>query len=276
NGRIVDEPQFYEFMKITVQEWGIRHRSVRFFVSQSLIILRKIEIPDDVKKDNIKNYIQFEIGNTIHFPFKNPVFDIYKNGTGLNKVTVLAAPEDELLKYTHTFSDVSLKPIAAEIQPLGIYRYFLQKQPTSHEDKVYMIVEYNVSSVNISIFHDHKVEFLRHQPLTISKNYWKYNEEINAYDSFGDDVHYEGEVEDQLNEIDRLMNFYRFSLHHGEKEVNQLIIVGDSPNLLEIKHLVEERYNIPVVLLETEENINGEPISSSFIPALGLALRGGK
>lgn len=276
NGRIVDEPEFYEFMKTTVQEWGIRSRSVRFFVPQSLIILREIELPDDVKKDKVKQYIQFEIGNTIHFPFKNPIFDVYKEGTQSNKVTVLAAPEDELLKYTHTFSDVSLKPTAAEIQPLGIYRYFLHKQPDFHEGKVYMIVEYNLSSVNISIFYNHRVEFLRHQPLPISKDYWEYNEEIAAYEFTGDNIHYQGEIEDQLNEIDRLRNFYRFSIHHGEKEVNELIIVGDSPDLVNIANLIKQRYNISTKLLEVEEQINGDPIQSSFIPALGLALRGGK
>jgi len=246
------------------------------FVPQSLIILREIELPEDVKKDKVKEYIQFEIGNTIHFPFKNPIFDIYKEGTQSNKVTVLAAPEDELLKYTHTFADVSLKPTAAEIQPLGIYRYFLHTQPDSHEEKVYMIVEYNLSSVNISVFYKHRVEFLRHQPLPLSKDYWEYNEEIAAYEFTGDSIRYQGEIEDQLNEIDRLRNFYRFSIHHGEKEVNELLIVGDSPELIKIAELIKQRFNLSTRVLEVEEQINGNPIQSSFIPALGLALRGGK
>lgn len=276
NGRIVDEPAFFEFMKDVVQEWGIRNRSVRFFVPQSLIILREVEIPDDVERKNVKQYIEFEIGNTIHFPFKNPIFDVYEEGTQSNKVTVLAAPEDELMKYTHTFSDVSLKPTAAEIQPLGIYRYFLHKQANLHDDHVYMIIEYNLSSVNISIFHHHQVEFLRHQPLNISKDFWQYNEQSASFEFVGDDIQYQGEIDDQLNEIDRLRNFYRFSIHQGETEVNELIVVGDSPNLSKIANLIKQRYNLPVTLLEVDEQLNGENISTSFIPALGLALRGGK
>lgn len=276
NGRIVDEPAFYEFMKTTVQEWGIKNRDVRFFAPQSLVILREVEIPEDVKSDGIKGYINMEIGNSIHFPFKNPIFDILTKKSGSNKVTVLAAPEDELMKYTAIFSDVSLKPVAVEIQPLGIYRYFLYKERSKEPAQVYMIIEYNISAVNISIFHDDQVEFLRHQPLNISKNYWKFDEETKQYIFDGDDIRYQGEIEDQLNEIDRIMNFYRFSLHQGNKQVNELIIVGDSPHLHKIANLIDERYQLPVAVLDVQEQLNGETISRAHIPALGLALRGGK
>src|SRR5690606_5406689 len=133
NGRIVDEPAFYEVMKEAVREWGIRQRNVRFFAPQSLVILREIDIPEDVDPKDMKGYINLEIGNTIHFPFKNPIFDIYPRKASSNKVTVLAAPENELLKYAEIFSDVSLKPDAVEIQPLGIYRYFLHTHGASAE-----------------------------------------------------------------------------------------------------------------------------------------------
>src|SRR5699024_8418954 len=204
NGRIIDELAFFEFMKEAVQEWGIKGCYVRFFVPQSLVIIREIDLPDDVTADKAKSYIHLEIGNTIHFPFKNPIFDMYQTDEEANKVTIIAAPEDELLKYTHTFTDLSLKPTVAELQPLGIYRYFLHKQGTMSPEKVYMIIEYSLSSVTISIFHQNKVEFVRHQPLTTSKDYWQFNEEIASFEFTGDRMRYEGEIEDQLNEIDRL------------------------------------------------------------------------
>lgn len=276
NGRVVDELAFFEFMKEAVQEWGIKGCFVRFFVPQSLVIIREIDFPSDVTADKVKSYVHLEIGNTIHFPFENPIFDIYHTDPEANKVTIIAAPEDELLKYTHTFTDLSLKPTVVELQPLGIYRYFLYKQGTMSPEKVYMIIEYSLSSVNISIFHQKKIEFVRHQPLTTSKDYWQFNEVLAGFEFTGDRMRYEGEIEDQLNEIDRLRNFYRFSIHHGEKEVNELLIVGDSPDKAKIAELIKARYNVAVSLLKAEEQVAGETIESSFIPALGLALRGGK
>lgn len=275
SGRIVDEPAFFEFMKEIVQAWGIKGRSVRFFVPQSLVIIREIELPEDVMPEDAASYIHLEIGNSIHFPFKNPIFDLYPVQDQAHKVTIIAAPEDELMKYTLTFADVSLKPTVAGLQPIGIYRYFLHKRLEPSE-QVYMVIEYNLSSVNISIFHKEKLEFLRHQPLTASKDDWQFNEETKSFEFTGDDMTYQGELEDQLNEIERLRNFYRFSIHHGEKVVNELLIVGDSPYLDKIANLIKERYNIDVTVLEAEEEIDGESIPPKFIPALGLALRGGK
>src|SRR5690625_1094032 len=259
-GKLIDEPAFYDLIKSLVQENGLKGRNVRFFVPQSLIILREIEIPEDVQQDHIKQYINLEIGNTIHFPFKHPIFDIYTKEAKENKVTILAAPEDELLKYIQMFSDVSLKPTIVEIQPLGIYRYFLNSQYHEFEANIFMIIEYNLFSVNISVFRNHKVEFLRHQPLTLAENHWKYNEETSEYVFTGDELNYQGELDDLLSEIERLMNFYRFSLHQGEKEINHIIMVGDTPYLSKIVNLVNQRYSISVTSIDTNEQINGEQI----------------
>src|SRR5690625_1960083 len=76
DGKIIDELQFFVFMKSLVREWKIKHRHVRFYVPQSLVILRELEIPEEVEKEDIKQYITMEIGNTIHFPFQLPVFDL--------------------------------------------------------------------------------------------------------------------------------------------------------------------------------------------------------
>lgn len=276
NGRIVDEPAFFNFMKNAVQEWGIKNRQARFFVPQSLVILREVEVPDDVKQEDIKGYIHLEVGNTIHFPFKNPIFDVLPKQEGSNKVTVVAAPENELLKYTEILTDVSLKPSVAEIQPFGIYRYFLHNTAKSDLNLAYMFVEYNLTSVNISIFRGNKLEFLRHQPLIALKEFWEIDVETSSFTFIGDDIRYQGEIDDQLNEMERIMNFYRFSLHQGEHQVNELIIVGDSPHLAKITKLIAERFTQQVTTLEVQEQVDGEVLSTAFIPALGLALRGGK
>src|SRR5699024_1447507 len=115
--------KFFEFMKDAVDEWGIKNRRVRFYAPQEQVIMREIELTEEVKEDELKQYITMEIGHTIHFPFKNPVFDLYdtKKAESENKVTVLAAPEEELIKYTEIFDDVTLEPVAVDVQPLGIY-----------------------------------------------------------------------------------------------------------------------------------------------------------
>src|SRR5690625_786249 len=129
NGKLVDEMKFYEFMKEVVAEWGIKGRSVRFYVPDALTIMRELQITDHVVPDEVNQYITMEIGHTIHFPFSNPIFDVYKikGKDTVKQVTVLAAPEEEILKYTNVFTDVNLKPIAVDVHALGSYRYFVDQ-----------------------------------------------------------------------------------------------------------------------------------------------------
>lgn len=272
-GKIVDELAFFDFMKSLVQQWGVKHRQVRFFAPHDLVIMREIDIPS-VPHDEVNEYITMEIGNTIHFPFKHPVFDIYDlpETETVEKVTVLAAPEEEISKYTEIFADAKLTPIAVEVHGLGTYRYFLSQQHAINKDDVYLFFELNMTAVNISIFHKHKLEFLRYHPLNIANSDWKATEDEAGlrWTFTGDKTDLQGEISDQINDIERLMNFYQFSLHQGGQTVTQIVLLGDYPELDDIKSRLQERYETPITLLTNEE------VSSVFIPVLGLALKGEK
>jgi len=278
-GKIIDELAFFDFMKNIVRQWGLKRRKVRFYAPQALVIMRDIAIPENVQPKEIKQYITMEVGHTIHFPFKNPVFDIYnlpKDHT-TPKVTVLAAPEEEIIKYTEIFADVNLQPIAVDIQPLGIYRYFYHQLDNKQNDDVFMVVELNLTSMNISIFNNHQVEFLRYQPFNISTKDLTATEENNTlqWEYTGDPTVLHGQIEDQINEIDRLRNFYQYSLHQGNQTVNRLLLCGDYPNLQHIKTQLENRYSTLSVERITTQSLTDESLTPAFIPVLGLALKGG-
>lgn len=274
DGKIVDDLAFYDFMKEVVDEWDIRRRQVRFHVPHALVIMRDIDLPDNVKRDEIKQYIIMEIGHTIHFPFKDPVFDIYgePDSETVEQVTVLAAPEEEIVKYMEIFSDVQLTPIAVDVQPLSIYRYFIEQEHAISKDDVYFFVELNLTSMNISIFNNHHLEFLRYQPLTVSANHWELHNGRWTFN--GDETALLGEISDQLTEIERLQSFYQFSIHQGEKAVSHIILCGDYPNLQDIEEQLDQLYPLPIQRLTTDL-VTDEAIDHSFVPALGLALKGG-
>src|SRR5699024_6531568 len=241
-GKIIDEIQFYEFMKNIVQKWGIKNKQVRFYVPSSLVIMRPVEFPAHIEEEKIKEYFMIEIGESIHLPFKNPIFDIHSLSLLPNYTTddefpkeekrpgtLFAVPEDEIVKYTEIFADVSLKPIAADVKELGIYRYFNQIDHVDRE-KSYLFFECNLTSINLSIFHNHQLEFLRYQQLNLETENWSTSLEENdrLYWSYhGNEEQKIGAIEDQINELERIMNFYRYSLHNGEREITKMIILGD-------------------------------------------------
>lgn len=277
NGKIADDLAFFEFMKETVEEWNIKKCKVRFYVPNELVIMRDIELNEDVKKDELEQYITMEIGHTIHFPFNNPVFDLYdvSKAESENKVTVLAAPEEEIIKYIEIFVDVNLTPVVVDVQSIGVYRTYLTKYPETSEDHVFLFIELNLISINYSIFHQHELEFLRYQSLNLPLADWTVTEnENNIHWTFtGDETLLFNETADQLNEIERLMNFYRFSIHHGEKSVTNIVLLGDYPYLNDIKRQIINRYNLEVTVLTTDD-LTTEKLNNTYIPALGLALRG--
>lgn len=278
NGRIVDELAFYEYMKEIVQELRIKRRLCRFYVPQEMIITRKVNISKNIKQNEMKQHITMEIGNSIHFPFKNPVFDVYNmpQENDENMVTIVAAPEDEIVKYTHVFSDANLKPVAVDMQSLGVYRYFLHQQEVLQKEKVYFLLEMSLLAANISIFNNHLLEFHRYQSLNMNRENWEVSEQSPFTFTFnGDESYLHGVIENVMTEIERLMNFYRFSIHQGEKAVTNIVLFGDFPHLELVKEALK-RFDLPVKILNVSETLKDRAINRAFIPALGLALKGGK
>src|SRR5699024_3076205 len=116
------------------------------------------------------------------------------------------------------------------------------------EMDVILFLELNLTSLHISIFHDYQLEFLRYQPLTLSVKDWETHEtKPLTWQFIGEEQRLYSEIEDQLNEIERLMNFYRFSLHQGNKKVSKIVLLGDNPYLENAKDLIEHRFQVKTI-----------------------------
>lgn len=291
HGKIKDELAFYDFMKNIVKELKIKNRPVRFYVPNALVIMRQVDIPAHLEGDAIKEHMMLEIGASLHLPFDNPVFDVHilpredealatntNNSQETKQGILFAVPEAELLKYTEIFVDVSLKPMVADVEALGIYRYFYYMSDSFNEDAVYLIFKLNLTSTNISIFHRHQVEFLRFQHLDIDPTAWTMEETEDKKQHWvyqGDEAKLIGSIEDQIRELSRLMNFYRYSMNQGEKQVSHIVLTGDYPQIKEVMENMQTVYDLPITLLSgylSKEKT--DKLGTAYVPTLGLALKG--
>lgn len=294
NGKVVDEILFYDFMKSIVKDWGIKNRFIRFYVPDSLVIMRNVNFPSSLEGEDIIDHFSLEIGQSIHLPFQNPIFDVYPlppvaatvedgadadiESENVQNGTMFAVPEDEVRKYTEVLADASLKPDAADVRALGVYRYF-HHIGYSNETDVFLFFELNVTSVNISIFHHHQLEFLRYQPFDFDSKLWVpiENEQWTTWKYQGDEEEMMEAVLEQISELERIIGFYNYSMHKGMKQVTQLVLLGDHPNVYDALQEIESRYDLPVHLLKAyETEAKMKEIGRQFIPALGLALKGGE
>jgi type IV pilus assembly protein PilM len=75
DGKIKNADTLSLILDECVSNWGIKGRRVRFNVPDSHVVIRKVQVPIDVKEDEIRGYLNVEMGSTIHVPFDEAVFD---------------------------------------------------------------------------------------------------------------------------------------------------------------------------------------------------------
>lgn len=276
DGKIQDFDTLANIFDECIDEWKIARRDIRFIVPDSLVIIRKVSIPADVKEDEIHGYLYLELGSTIHLPFEDPVFDtmVLDKGSRKQEVLVFAAPEAYVNEYASLFRSVKLKPVAADVSALANYRLYHQNGLAS-EDEVLMSIQFDLDFVSMCIFEGPIPVFLRHLPVDGNNN-WRLKLSSGGYEFV-----YDGEIteiaiqfEEIYREIARLMDFYRYSLTRGNREVSRILLNGDHPELDRVVHDLQDRWGIPVHTLKVGAKEGAaEALPRAYHLAIGLGLK---
>lgn len=275
-GTIVDEMALFELIKNNVQQWGGKKQNVRFLVPDTSVLLKTFEHPSDVASKNLKEYVQMELGQSIHLPFKDPLLDVYDPKEDDGQATLFAAPPEEVGKMIGLLLDNHLQPQVADIRALCNLR-LLEHIQLIDEQNTYLLTDWSMNELSICIFSNGHVEFLRFQTIEEDSSNWQgealENGEVK-FDFTGDLENFRAVITNQIFEIDRMMNFFKFSLYKGEKTVDEIIVMGDHPLLKSIEGMLKETLTTPIKMVD-------DAIVAKHFPAckakhatlLGLALK---
>lgn len=279
NGKIYDYDNLVLILAQCVDEWKLRNRKVRFLIPESFVIIRKVSIPAEIKDDEVKGYLYLELGTTIHLPFEEPVFDAVVLAEENNKkeVLIFAAPEENVLEYRQLFLDVKLDPVEAEISPLALYRLYSQLDQAQAEEHL-LVVQFEIHAVTICIFDQQFPIFMHYLPIEFDAEQWQitYNRmHGNRLTFIGKEEELLAQFGDIYKEINRLMDFYRYSLHQGQQQVSKILIDGEHPMLAAIVTEMKHRFEIPLEMIAYPDTIKEDPLPSTYYLAVGLALKGG-
>jgi Tfp pilus assembly PilM family ATPase len=139
---------------------------------------------------------------------------------------------------------------------------------------------------DLSIFHESQLKITRSIPLdfTLGAEISKVvEEEQEMFHSFVDqDYDFKNVCNDLAYEIERLMNFYRYTLNNREHEFSLLLIAGDVPRLKDIMENITGRLTFKISIMAPVGFISNSPFSElvdifpSIAVPIGLALRGNK
>lgn len=276
DGIIEDELSFFEILKEQVKKWSLKGQDVRFFVPDSTVMMKMIDHPQELKgEEEIKEYVEMELGRSIHLPFEDALIDIYDAQSGDGKATLFATSTDEVQKLTGLLADASLTPIVADIKAISNLRLLEMVMPNIH-NSITLITDWSINELSLTIYSQGEVEFLRYQTINTERSKWFPKHTEDAFDfSYSDNVmNYKTALMEPLSEIDRILNFYHYSLNKGEKSVEDIVVIGDSPELPYIIDMLESQLALPIHTLTdsviTSKFPNFKTSQSSLI---GLALK---
>jgi len=272
---IHDEMELFDVMKNDVAKWAGKKQNARIFVPDISVLLKSFEHPDDIEWNELKGYVEMELGQSIHLPFQDPLIDVYDPNPSDGQAMLFAAPSEEVSKMIGLLLDATLDPQAADIRALCNIR-LLEYLQLIKDDRTYLIADWSINELSISIFSFGQLEFLRYQSFDTDLSKWK-PEEIEEY-RFSYHLEVEDDyrmiLTDQMLEIDRIMNFFKFSLHKGEKSVDEIIILGDNPLLPTIKEFLENNFSTSIIMLNDSIIQKSFPqFSEKFASLIGLALK---
>lgn len=278
-GVIIDEMGLFETMKANLTEWGVKRQDVRFFVPDTSVLLKVIEHPEDIQDEKeLLGYVQLEVGHSIHLPFEDPLLDVVDANPQDGKAVIFAAPSDEVRKFMDILLDNHLKPRVADIRALANLR-LLDSLELLTNSRTYMIADWSINELSICIYSEGNVEFLRFQTIDTDLEKWQFeyegeNDQDISFIYKGNLHDYQSTVMDQILELDRMMSFFKFSLHKGEKSVDDIIVLGDNPLLPYITEFLAENFSNPIIEVNDsliEKKYPG--FKAKHASLLGLALK---
>lgn len=195
-------------------------------------------------------------------------------------VLMVAAPAELVMEYAALLKDSGLKAVSAEIKACSILRIVLETELMSKED-TFLAVDINETLSDISIFHKGQLKITRSVPINMVIGKKEKAPEEEAFAAFlqsDQDSEFQTACGDLAHEMERLMNFYRYTLNNREQEFHTVIISGDIGRLKDAADYLEDRLNQMVKLMVTdriESPIKGfQDLLPQIAVSVGLGMRG--
>ncbi|GKV68788.1 hypothetical protein NCCP2716_12860 [Sporosarcina sp. NCCP-2716] len=269
DGRVVDPAGLVSVLDGLAKEWGIAKRSVQFLAPDTYVMIRKVPYPEDVMEDELKGHFFIEIGSSIYLPFDDPVFDVvpYLPNTESNEAILIASKESVLTGYEQALEAAKFDPLVADIAPLALYRLAHEKHRFTGDEHV-LLADLTAGKLVVSIFHEHYPLFMRPVDLESAADISLTETDLPASSSLLS-------PRAIVQELEKLVNFYRYNLWNGGATITHLLINGPYASMDELLALVGERLNVTAspLLPEPLPFTTGGSVPASFNRTIGLALK---
>lgn len=267
-GILEDKDQLTKTVQKLVEENSWRGRDLLFTLPDQAVTLRQHQVPKQLKREEIKPFLYTELEHSIQLPFEDPVldFEVLEEGEESNTILLVAYPGKRVEAYQQAFKEAGLQPIAADLASLTLYRLYIEQYKETSEDHL-LLLQWNRSGLILTAFHQDMPLFIR-QPQTSFGNLQDHMEQDLFYQEEADRAR--AYLEEQLTEIERFMDFYRYSVMNGEAGITKLLVSGDYENLSDVMNELRQRLQIETVTFR-QEMMDELPLA--YADVLGLSMK---
>lgn len=276
-GQVKEVDTLLTILSECVENWKLRNQKVVFSIPDSLSMVRRHEVPMNISEESITGHLYMELGESLHLPMEQPVFDWHEIGRTAEErdLLIFAAPENAVTTLARLLREVRVKPVAADISPLSLYR--LYDKLYAPEEKIHiMFLQVAPSYIQVSIFEEELPLVIRTMNFQQNAAQWQVTEDVSKPLAWkGSEEEIRSSWQDTMEELSKLLNFYQFNYQHGRARVDKIVVTGDHPYLTPFLNDLKQRLELPVSLLsETDwKTKDNEPISSAYYAVIGLALK---
>ena len=183
-------------------------------------------------------------------------------------ILLMLYPQEVIFEYESLLEKADLNPVLADISSLCLYRTIRQQDELEQtSDKHVMVLQWSPVDHTIMVFHRDLPKFSRHSRIARLVDLWEIGPE-GEWVWKDDQESFEETITDMLDVLERLLEFYRYSVMNGQGGVTDIVLAGDFPYLDKVKEQLSQRFFLPIHLLQPSEEINPK-----FLPLYGLATK---
>lgn len=271
DGEIINEPLLSSRLDVLVKEKKWKNAKVHILLPNKFIVLRKEWIPAQLVRDEITDYLQLHIGQSIHLPIENPIFEyeVIERNEEQQKVLIVAYPLDKVQEYKRLIEKVSLTPAVADFNTFGFYR-IAEREAMINENKHTLMIEWNPYDIALMVYHQNQPKFFRQNQFPemmegweqTSQGEWRWEKTQEELDQ---------SLLNKTDELERMVNFYNYSVLHGKDNIQEIILTGYYPDLVSIKKLLTSHFAVDVSILNLPLELN-----QKYAALYGLTLKAEK
>ncbi|GAB7386575.1 type IV pilus assembly protein PilM [Bacillaceae bacterium] len=266
-GKVADENELFAILSDVLDSGGFRTRNVHLALGAQNVIVRPYKLPN-LPDRQLREVARLEIETNIQLPFSDPVFDYVSvnreavaSGDEMDVVLVIA-PRDIVMGYVRLLKELKLKPLSVDLAALAHLR-LLDRMRDGRIAETLLSVNLSRQGADIGVFHKGILKLLRNIPLQPEEESAGLTQGGMSREKLFGEVAAAGEASgvpafllDLADEIERVMNFYLYTLNNREQQLGEIVLTGDGFDYPRIIDTLSERFQVAV----TVETLDALPV----------------